>query len=78
MKIHIREHEAQEMFFSMLNFGDVFRYFRDDKDYVCMKIQIAQGPKMVGYVRFDTNTVYVPATDFKVIVPKDCEMGVEW
>lgn len=26
MKIHIREHEAPEMFFSMLNFGDVFRY----------------------------------------------------
>lgn len=78
MKIHIREHEAPEMFFSMLNFGDVFRYSRDDKDYVCMKVQIAQGPKVVGYVRFDTNTVYVPAADFKVIVPKDCEMGVEW
>ena len=29
MKIHIREHEAPEMFFSMLNFGDVFRYPRD-------------------------------------------------
>lgn len=78
MKIHIREHEVPEMFFSMLNFGDVFRYTRDDKDYACMKVQIMQGPKMVGYVRFDTNTVYVPATDFKVIVPKDCEMGVEW
>lgn len=45
MKIHIREHEAPEMFFSMLNFGDVFRYPRDDKDCVCMKVQIAQGPK---------------------------------
>lgn len=78
MKIHVLEHKASELFFSMLNFGDVFRYSRDDNDFVCMKVQIAQGPKMVGYLRFDTNVVYVPDTDFKVIVPKDCEMGVMW
>lgn len=78
MKIHVLEHEASEMFFSMLNFGDVFRYPRDDKAYVCMKVQIAQGPKAVGYVRFDNNVVYVPATDFKVLVPKNCKMEVEW
>lgn len=78
MKINILEHKASELFFSMLNFGDVFRYSRDDNDFVCMKVQIAQGPKTVGYLRFDTNVVYVPATDFIVIVPKDVKMGVEW
>lgn len=78
MKIKVLEHTAPEMFFSMLDFGDTFRYPRDDKDYLCMKVQLTQGPKAVGYVRFDNNTVYVPCADFKVIVPKDCEMGVEW
>lgn len=78
MKIHVLERKASELFFSMLNFGDVFRYPGDDNNFVCMKVQIAQGPKLVGYLRFDTNVVYVPATDFKVIVPKDCKMGVEW
>lgn len=78
MKIHVLEHRAPEMYFSMLNFGDVFRYTREGNDILCMKVQIAQGPKMVGYVRFDTNVVYVPDTDFKVFVPKVCKMGVEW
>ncbi len=62
----------------MLNFGDVFGFSREGNEEICMKVQIAQGPKTVGYVRLDTNVVYVPATDFKVILPKDCEMGVEW
>lgn len=78
MKIHVLEHRASEMYFSMLNFGDVFRYTREGNDILCMKVQIAQRPEMVGYVRFDTNVVYVPVTDFKVFVPKDCEMGVKW
>lgn len=81
MRIKVLQHQRQELFFSMLNFGDVYTPYNSDKDTLYMKVRVPNGenmPFLVGFIQIDTGILYYPNTDFRVKIPRDVEMGVEW